>query len=264
MTHISVILTIFNKEQILQTILEHLFLNSSSLINEYIFIIDGCTDNSEIILKNNLSKLPTTCTYQIIHTPDVFELRANNAGLRSCKNDYAVIVQDDMQIMEKDWDKRLLKPMLKYPDIWAVTARTTCSLSLSGDWYNIIEGPVGHNYGKRTQLSRNLVYLGQVVNRGPLLIRMSVMRDIGYFDESLPGCIGCDDVDACLKVFSLFGFRCASCWISYNSPLAWGATRIGPNSKFCQQQELLNKMTVINRYSSILESWNNDEIRPLE
>jgi len=263
MAHISVILTIFNKEQIIQSILDNLFLNSSNVINEYIFVMDGCTDNSETILRSNLTNMPTHCTYHIVHTPDVFELRANNAGLRLCKNEYAIIVQDDMLIMEKEWDKRLLAPMLKYSDIWAVTARTTCSLRISGEWYNVIEGPVGHNYGKPTHLSRNLVYLGQVVNRGPLLLNMSVMRKIGYFDESLPGCIGCDDVDACLKVYALYGLRCASYWIEYYSPLDWGTTRIGPNSIFCQQQEHLNKMYVIDRYRTILESWDKDEVRTL-
>lgn len=259
----SIVLTIFNKEKIIKTIIESLFSNTSPFVTEYIFVIDGCTDYSEKILLETLHKLPEHCSYKIIHTPDVYELKANNSGLRACSNDYGIIVQDDMQLMEKDWDKRLIAPMLKYPDIWAVTARTTCSLSIKGEWYNQIEGPVGHNYGKPTSLSRDHIYIGQIVNRGPLLLKMSVMREIGFFDETLPGCIGCDDADACLKVYSKFGLRCASCWIEYYSPLEWGASRIGPNTRFCQQQEHLNKMEVIKRYSHILEGWNKDEIRLL-
>lgn len=264
MSHCSIILTIFNKEKIIQNILNNLFLYTSSFVNEYIFIIDGCTDNSEKIVKDTIKLLPVHCTHKIIYTPDVFEIKANNAGLRECKNDYAIIVQDDMLLMEPDWDLRLLAPIKKYEDIWAVTARTTCSLNTKGDWYNVIEGPVGHNHGKHTELSRDKVYIGQVVNRGPLLVKMSVMRAINYFDESLPGCIGCDDVDACLKVYTRFGLRCASCWISYYSPLEWGSTRIGPNTSFCQKQENLNKHEVIKRYRHLLETWIFDEIRSLD
>lgn len=263
MSKCSIILSIFNKENIIKLVIDSLFNLTSDFVNEYIFILDGCTDSSETILNNSLINIPNNCTYKIIFTPDVFELRANNTGLRACNNDYAIIVQDDMQIMEKNWDIRLLEPILKYNDIWAVTARTTCSLGLDGNWYNIIEGPVGHNYGSQTNLSRNNIYIGQVVNRGPLLLKMSIMRDINYFDESLPGCTGCDDVDACLKVYQKYNLRCCSFWIEYYSPLEWGTSRTGPNISYCYQQEILNKNIVIERYKEILKNWNNDEIRKL-
>ena len=260
----SIILTIFNKEKIIKCIIDSLFELTSDFVNEYIFILDGCTDSSELILNNCLINIPKNCSYKILYTLNVFELKANNAGLKACNNDYAIIIQDDMQIMEKNWDVHLLKPILKYNDIWAVTARTTCSLGLDGNWYNIIEGPVGHNYGSPTNLSRNNIYIGQVVNRGPLLLKMSIMRAINYFDESLPGCIGCDDVDACLKVLKNYNLRCCSFWISYYSPLDWGSTRVGQNTEFCSQQEKLNKNAIIERYRDILQSWNNDEIRQLD
>ena len=32
----------------------------------------------------------------VIETPDVFETKANNAGLKFAEGDYAIIVQDDI------------------------------------------------------------------------------------------------------------------------------------------------------------------------
>jgi glycosyltransferase involved in cell wall biosynthesis len=257
-------MSIFNKDNILELILKSLFENTSNFVNEYIFILDGCTDTSEQILKTCIqdkTQQDNRFTYNILYTPDVFEIKSNNAGLKICKNEYAIIVQDDMQIMEKNWDLHLLKPMLQYDDIWAVTARTSCSLGLDGTWYNIIEGPVGHNYGKPTTLSRNIAYVGQVVNRGPLLVKISIMKDVGYFDETLPGCIGCDDVDICLKVYIKYKYRCCSYYIHYNSPLTWGSTRTGPNGCYCRNQELLNIAEILKRYNVLLATWNCDETR---
>jgi GT2 family glycosyltransferase len=259
---ISIILTIFNKENIIKKIVTALFEQSSSCVNEYIFVFDGCKDRSHAIVTEELAF--TKCKYKILYANDVFEMKANNIGLRECSNPYAIIIQDDMVVMEKNWDERLLSPILLYKDIWAVTARTSCSLnSETGVWYNIQEGPVGHRYNKISSYPRNKLFVGQVVNRGPLLVRMDILKDIGYFDETLPGCIGCDDVDACLRVFQKYGLRCASFYVSYFSPLEWGSTHTGPNTKFCRDQEILNKNEVIKRYKHILDTWNYDEVRDI-
>jgi glycosyltransferase involved in cell wall biosynthesis len=261
MTTQSVILTIFNKASILKMIISALFEYTSESVNEYIFVLDGCTDNSESILHEMLPAIPHKALHKIIKTNDVFELRANNAGLRECTNKYAIIVQDDMCIQEKGWNDRLLQPILLYKDIWAVTARTSCSLHPDGYWYNLNEGPVGYKYKDNINYPRNHIFVGQVVNRGPLLVTMSIMKEIGYFDETLPGCIGCDDVDACLKVFQKFGLRCCSFWIGYDSPLEWGATRTGPNGDFVRKEEARNMKEVLARYSNLLNEWKYDEIR---
>ena len=43
---ISVIVCIFNKENIIERIIKELYKNTSELVKEYIFVLDGCTDNS--------------------------------------------------------------------------------------------------------------------------------------------------------------------------------------------------------------------------
>ena len=259
----SIILTIFNKEHILENILQGLFANTSANVLEYIFVLDGCKDNSEKILLGMVGNIPHGAKHTILYADNVFELRANNIGLRHCTTDYAIIVQDDMLIMEKDWDLRLIKPILAFNDIWAVTARTSCSLNMDGTWYNIKESAVGHLIGINNTLPRDRCYIGQVVNRGPLLIKMNIFKEEGLFDESLPGIIGCDDVEMCLRMFKKHKLRCCMYWILYSSPLEWGATRSGPNSGFCQMQETLNRNECIHRYSDIINNWSYDEIRIL-
>lgn len=260
---ISIVMTIFNKGRILKEILESLFQMTSNMVNEYIFILDGCNDNSEKILMDVLINQGDV-KYKLFFTDNVFEIRANNIGLKNVTNEYVIIIQDDMLIKEKDYDLRLLKPIIKYKDIWAVTARTSCSLSVNGIWYNIKEGPVGHNYKDNHNYPRNEIYVGQIINRGPLLMNMKIVKEMGYFDETLPGVIGCDDTDLCLKVYKTYNLRCASFFISYYSPLEWGSTRTGPNVNFCSDQQMLNLKEVIKRYYDIISNWNNDEIRYIE
>ena len=259
MNTISIIMTIFNKENILEKILSGLFEMTSKNVLEYIFILDGCKDKSESILQKCIDKIDIS--YKILYTDDVFEIKANNAGLKECKGKYAIIVQDDMLIMEKDWDQRLMEPLLKFNDIWAVTARTSCSLNINKKFYNIKEGPVGHLYCKKTDYSRNVVYVGQIINRGPLMMKMSVIKKLGYLDETLPGIIGLDDVDLCLKAYKLYSLRCCQYWISYYSPLEWGSSRVGPNITFITKEHTKNMNEVISRYYDILKNWDNDELR---
>ncbi len=57
-----------------------------------------------------------------VYTDNVFETKANNAGLKMVENDYVVLIQDDMVVREKDFDKRMLEPFVKYNDVFAVTS----------------------------------------------------------------------------------------------------------------------------------------------
>ena len=100
-----------------------------------------------------------------------------------------------MLILEKDWDRRILKPFQHFDDIFAITARTSCRMDENGSWVDIVEGPVGHNCYSDNKLSRDFVYINQCVNRGPLMFDHNKLKILGYFDETLPGKQGCDDVD---------------------------------------------------------------------
>ncbi len=257
---ISVILTIFNKEAILERIIQALFNTSSELVREYIFVLDGCTDNSEGIVKKMVEQIPENKTYKILYANNVYETRANNIGLKEATQQYSCIVQDDMEILEKNWDRRMLAPFQAYDDIFAVTARTAVQLTAGGEFINGIEGPVGHNCYQKSNVSRDIFYVNQLINRGPLLLDSEKLKVLNYFDETLPGLMGCDDADMCIKAFTKYGWKCGCYWIQYNSPLDWGSTRTGANISFVGNTMELNLNEVCRRHRDFLLNWDRNKL----
>jgi len=257
---ISVIVCIFNKELILERILMSLFRNSSDLVKEYIFVLDGCTDNSENILMNTLKFLPPNVTYKIIYTNDVFEIRSNNIGMKNATEKYVCIVQDDMEIIENNWDKRLIQPFLHFNDIFAITSRSALQMDHTGHFFNIKEGPVGHNcFNKTNTISRDIVYINQMVNRGPLMMDLDKVKQLNYLDESLPGLLAADDHDLCVKAFQKYGWKCGSYWIQYYSPLEWGSTRTGKNSILLRSHMKANVDELARRYTDFFNNWDPEK-----
>jgi glycosyltransferase involved in cell wall biosynthesis len=246
----SILLTIHNQERILSEILTSLFKNSSINVKEYIFVLDGCTDNSERILTDFiLNYLPSNVTYKVLHASNVYETKANNIGLREVTQEYVIIVQDDMKITEVNWDIRLTFPMKKYSDIWAVTARTALNFDpYTRQLLDLMEGPVGHRY-KQFTFPRNEFYVRSLVNRGPLAMDMSKLLEVGIFDENMPGVQSGDDAELCYRIATLKKWKCGSFWIEYYSPLEWGKTRASNEiSTFLMNEHRKNEDYFIAKY----------------
>jgi glycosyltransferase involved in cell wall biosynthesis len=257
---ISVIVCIFNKENIIERIINSLFKNSSELVKEYIFVLDGCTDNSPNIIIELAKQTPSTATYKILYTPNVFEIRSNNVGMKNASEKYVCIVQDDMEILEKNWDKRLIQPLLNFDDVFAVTSRSAVQMNSNGHFFNIVEGPVGHNcFDKNNKISRDIFYINQMVNRGPLLMDIEKVKTLNYLDETLPGLLAADDHDLCVKAFLKYGWKCGTYWIQYNSPLEWGSTRTGVNSNILSRHINMNVQTLANRYANFFNTWDRSK-----
>jgi glycosyltransferase involved in cell wall biosynthesis len=257
---ISVIVCIFNKENILERIITSLFKNSSELVKEYIFVLDGCTDNSPNILNQMVKHIPPNTDYKIIFTNDIFEIKSNNVGMKNAIQKYVCIVQDDMEILEKNWDSRLIQPFLHYKDIFAITSRSALQMDENGIFFNIKEGPVGHNcFDKNNSISRDILYINQMVNRGPLLMDLDKVKELNYLDESLPGLLAADDHDLCVRAFLNYGWKCGSYWIQYNSPLEWGSTRTGKNSHFLGKHIEMNVNELARRHRDFFINWDKNK-----
>lgn len=254
---ISVIVCIFNKENIIERVVNSLILNSSDLVKEYIFVLDGCTDNSPNIINEFIKTIPSNITHKILYTNDVFEIRSNNVGMKHATQKYVCIVQDDMEIIEKNWDKRLIQPLLKFNDLFAITSRSALQMNSNGIFFNIKEGPVGHNcFNKDNKLSRDIIYINQMVNRGPLIMDLEKVKVLGYLDETLPGLLAADDHDLCVKAFLQYGWKCGTYWIQYNSPLEWGSTRTGKNSHILGNHIQANVNELARRYKDFFDTWD--------
>ena len=65
---------------------------------------------------------------KIIYTDDIWETKANNIGLKKVQTEFATLVQDDMLIRQKNWDKKLLYNFKK-SKLFAVSGRAAHDFS---------------------------------------------------------------------------------------------------------------------------------------
>ena len=93
---ITCVLTTHNKQDLIESVCYGIINNVSELTKELIIVFDGCTDNTENLVKHILKDSNLIIKY--VYTNDVFELRANNEGLKNVTSDYVILIQDDMII----------------------------------------------------------------------------------------------------------------------------------------------------------------------
>ena len=175
----SIILTVHNKGWLLERVLDGIVKNTKGEY-ELIIVLDGCTDDSSVVVEKYFED--STNPPIVITTPDVFETKANNAGIKKASGDYIIIVQDDMVIKEEGWNKRLQKPFDAFDDVFAVTADTAFNYrfntnsqhirlseeedkSIDNCWSDIF-GFESH-INRKKGLPRNIFAVRNNVNRGP-------------------------------------------------------------------------------------------------
>jgi glycosyltransferase involved in cell wall biosynthesis len=228
----SIILTIHNKEWLIQQVLDGIVENTKGDY-EIIVVLDGCTDKSSDIVNEYFCNKKSNVT--IITTPDVFETRANNAGLKIAKGNYVIIVQDDMIIKESGWNLRMQKPFNVFDDVFAVTSRTahnwkfnpnTQHLGMKEDLDNCWSDICLHtDHADRSNISRNTFAVRASVNRGPLMIDHSDLKKLNYFDEKFSP-QDMDDHDLMYRMHKELGKVCGCYWIDFESKDEWGGTRV--------------------------------------
>lgn len=230
---ISIVLTIHNKERSIRDLLDLLNKNTSALCDEIIIIFDGCTDNSYNSFKSIEDQLSKKFSIRVLSTPDIWEVKANNIGLKQAKNKLAIIIQDDMHIMQKNWDRILYKALNK-TGVFSVSGRDVhsfvfksallSSTSVKGRDFPL--GPSGTFFGDLVALwFRRLklywifkywspTYLGLCANRGPWLLRLDLIKKLGYLDEEFAP-FELDDIDICCRAYKHFGLMNAAKPIHY-------------------------------------------------
>ncbi|KKS77408.1 MAG: hypothetical protein UV51_C0007G0006 [Candidatus Woesebacteria bacterium GW2011_GWC1_42_9] len=229
----SVNLTIHNKGFLLPRVMDAIKKNTVGQF-EIVFVLDGCTDDSmplvEQFCRDN-SKIKT----QILETPNVFETMANNVAAKKSNGDVIVIIQDDVIIDEYGYNKRMLKPIEAFSDVFMVTGRTAYNYvfnpetkhlgmveNLDNCWCDILKHEDMSEKG--TGLSRDAFAIRNSINRGPLMIKLDVLESLNYLDATFSP-LDQDDADLAHRAYKELGLLCGCYYINFISELAWGGTR---------------------------------------
>ena len=278
----SVVLTVHDKGFMIDRVISGILNNISTYTKELILVFYWCTDNSMEVASKTLKEFDGSHSVKVIieETPDIWETKANNIGLKLSSSDTPIIIQDDMIVTEPLFDQRLMKPLQAYSDVFAVTGRTAHNDSIIDSelvWTDAIgrENPTGKNPSylekklrkilhRKVRPRRNIFGIRDVVNRGPLLIDNQKIQTLNYLDEAFAP-LDLDDHDLCLRAYKEHNWLCGSYQMSYLSDLDWGGTRMNPTShKIWFDSHTKNKQLLIDRHYDLLISPKHDENRILK
>lgn len=204
---ISITLSIYNKETTIRPLLACLDRALKHYQNAELHIIfDGCNDQSEQVVKQFYSgpDVDYAVTYET--TPDIFEIKSNNIGLRKSTGEYCVILQDDNYIHDPDLFFEVVNFMEK-------NRRCAILGCLSGvNFYprgTAISGPgqiacnANEVYWRQDEKTdpnlKHRIFEVDACMRGPLFFRKSFLDNYGYLDE-IYAPLYQDDMDICFRV----------------------------------------------------------------
>jgi glycosyltransferase involved in cell wall biosynthesis len=205
---VSITLPIYNKEKTIEPLLKRLHSAAVEYGNVELHVIfDGCEDGTEDRVRRFFAKrhdYPTTFDV----TPNIFEVRSNNLGLKQSTGKYCVIVQDDNYI----YDKNIFFEAVTFLEKNARAAILGCLAGvnfyprgtyLEGSGQIAMSGD--ETYWRQDALTdpdlKHQFFQADACMRGPLVIRKSFLEQFGYLDE-IYAPLYMDDMD--------IGFRAAS------------------------------------------------------
>ena len=185
----SIILVVFNQEDIIHEVVSRLLIHTKGSW-EFIIVFDYCIDRSiefveKALLDHGCSFSSETHVYcdqiqnirLIEQKTPLFETSSTNLGLQQSSGNFSILVQDDMLIKQDYWNAKLAGPVLAYDDVVGVSARCATSYKTWHDNDNI-----GLDCGTRRGAPCTF-YVRDTCNRGPLLLKMRYVRMLRYFDE---------------------------------------------------------------------------------
>lgn len=238
----SVVLPVHDKEQILPRVLELLDRALGRYGNSDLqIILDGCSDGSERIARDFVTARTSDYDVAIDVTPDIFEVKTNNLGLRRARGVYGVIVQDDNFIFDSEF-------LFEAVTFLEKNRRAAVLGGLAGvNYYPLgttgLEGPgqivmtpeeVYWRQDAATDAGlRGRIFRVDACMRGPLIVRKSFLEAHGYLDEAFAP-LYCDDMDLCFRAADHGFVVYAALMDVENDSLTMGsydadtAARIGP------------------------------------
>jgi len=200
----SIILTIYNKEKTIADLLQLLWTNTKSYNKWDLHIIyDGCVDET----KKNCQKILNNFKIPVYEyeTPDVFEIKANNLGLKNAKGKYCIILQDDNYIYEKKWLEKMLFWLEENPKVAVLGGLAGVNffpLDFEAQGIGVNHSLFENHQRLDPVLDKklsNFIFEADAVMRGPIVLRKELLETHGYLDEEYCPIYN-DDMDYCFRM----------------------------------------------------------------
>lgn len=259
----------FNKERLIGSVIRGIHKSVSNQIPyKMVFIVDGCTDNTEIILKDYISEFNLHNNVDLLYAEDIHEILSLNLGLSHIRDnlspndeDIVFTVQDDVVIQQSKFDLCFKKLFETHNDLGYISCRLGCNLLSSGDSIqesNFVESEFGHwsnmglNHFKKINLGQFVPT--EAVIRSPTGVLWHRYRTVGFYNEDLAPC-GFDCHDFSIRM-NIAGYKNGVFALKYQSEVDWGSTReksqTEVNSKIGQIFER-NKTYLAKKYNNYFE-----------
>tara|TARA_B110000908_G_C10219145_1_gene434359 strand:- start:608 stop:1444 length:837 start_codon:yes stop_codon:yes gene_type:complete len=262
------IVPIFNKEDILSQTLEGIE-NCAGIESRIVMIVDGCTDNSEGIVDEFMKN--SSHQVEKILMPNVHMLLSVNAGLKTVKKGFSIIMQDDIILRDIDTEKKLIEQYKKMNNKLGVTSfRYGSNIGLTSLFdrlkqktlnrmikeIDVIKGP--DDYADIPKGEYGKFYPRMSAINGPNCIPWEVLSRIGILDEKLAP-YGYDDPEYCLRALKA-GFINGLFPVNYESEEDWGGTRRSKSfNREAAKIHKRNKIHIYKKHHSFIKQYLKDE-----
>jgi glycosyltransferase involved in cell wall biosynthesis len=235
------IITIHNKQDLIKQVLEGVI--ASCRENSFIYpVIDGCTDNTEMVIDEVIRQHPKMAIIKV-HMPDVFEIKAINAGIRAASQKERgcnIILQDDVIIQEPDLENLVYKiyEHLGYENVGYLTFRHGVNLYLKdrpeiSEYFrkrkkiieerDLIESAYG-TWMSPVPLRPHMLVERMATVGSPQCLSFEVIKRIGVMDEQMAPCFWfCHDISLRCLAAGLHNYVFG---LHFRSDIDWGTSRV--------------------------------------
>ena len=207
---VSVVLPVHDKEPVLA---ELLGLLDQALVYygnaDLCIILDGCTDRSEEIARRffrDRGDYPV----EILTTPNIFEVRSNNLGLKRAAGRYAMVVQDDNFLYDRSCITEAVAFMEKSRRLAIVGGLAGVNFyprgtrDLEGRGQIVVDE--NETYWRQDENTDpglgDRIFQVDACMRGPLFFAKDFLEQHGYLDEAYAP-LHNDDMDICFRAASV-------------------------------------------------------------
>jgi GT2 family glycosyltransferase len=215
---LSIIISTHNKLPYLKSMLSNLFSQIASLEIEVFVIADGCTDGTNLFLKN----LKYNSTFSYICINQLGQASGRNIGIEHTNGDFVLFMDDDI-LTGPRYFENLLNSLKLHPNyihsgsLFTVRIEAVESIFFQIENYQItpweevkgnicesnflygIPRSIKKRIGQKTVMN-NVFCWWALVTGGNMCLHRSILENIGGFDKDFKGW-GPEDLDLCYRAF---------------------------------------------------------------